>query len=323
VHDGIVARAGTSTLTVVRTVFRGARWPGDVAVRDGRIEAVGSVAEEPEDETIRCDGDLITAGLVQHHHHLYQWMTRGRCVGCDLFGWLVELYPVWGRLDVEDVRAAALVGLAELALTGCTTAADHHYLVPRGDDTVFDAIVDAARPWGSACTSREVDGPGRVRGRPPARPRRRGPRRDPGSTESVIARHHDGERVVVTVAPCSPFSVTPELMRESAALARRHGLRLHTHLAETVTRNATCSNVSADARWICSTSSGGSTTTCGWRTGSTSTTPRWHGSAERGRGWRTARPATHASAPGCAGSSISRPPGRPSVWVSMESRPTR
>ncbi|HEY8117173.1 MAG TPA: 8-oxoguanine deaminase, partial [Actinomycetota bacterium] len=82
----------------MRTVFRGARWPGDVAVRDGRIEAVGAVAEEPGDEVIRCDGDLITAGLVNTHHHLYQWMTRGRCVGCDLFGWLVELYPVWGRL---------------------------------------------------------------------------------------------------------------------------------------------------------------------------------------------------------------------------------
>ena len=235
VHGRIVARAGTSTLTAVRTVFRGARWPGDVAVRDGRIEAVGSVAEEPGDETIRCDGDLITAGLVNTHHHLYQWMTRGRCVGCDLFGWLVELYPVWGRLDVEDVRAAALVGLAELALTGCTTAADHHYLVPRGDDTVFDAIVDAAKTVGIRVhLARGSMDLGESRGGLPPDHVVEDLDAILASTESVIARHHDGERVVVTVAPCSPFSVTPELMRESAALARRHGLRLHTHLAETV-----------------------------------------------------------------------------------------
>ena len=234
-HHRIVARARTPTLTAVRTVLRGARWPGDVAVRDGRIEAVGSVPEEPGDEVIRCDGDLVTAGLVNTHHHLYQWMTRGRCVGCDLFGWLVELYPVWGRLDVADVRAAALVGLAELALTGCTTAADHHYLVPRGDDTVFDAIVDAARTVGIRLhLARGSMDLGESRGGLP--PDHVVEEIDAilASTESVIARHHDGERVVVTVAPCSPFSVTPELMRESAALARRHGLRLHTHLAETV-----------------------------------------------------------------------------------------
>jgi len=235
VHDRIVARAGASTLTAVRTVFRGARSPGEVAVRDGLIEAVGSVADEPGDEVIRCDGDVITAGLVNTHHHLYQWMTRGRCVGCDLFAWLAELYPVWGRLDVEDVRAAALVGLAELALTGCTTAADHHYLVPRGDDTVFDAIVDAARTVGIRVhVARGSMDLGESRGGLPPDHVVEDLDAILASTESVIARHHDGERVVVTVAPCSPFSVTPELMRASAELARRHGLRLHTHLAETV-----------------------------------------------------------------------------------------
>jgi cytosine/adenosine deaminase-related metal-dependent hydrolase len=216
-------------------VLRGARWPGDVAFAEGRIVAVGSIPEEPDDGVIRCEGDLITSGLVNTHHHLYQWMTRGRCVGCDLFGWLTELYPVWGKLDVEDVRAAALVGLAELARSGCTTAADHHYLVPRGDDSVFDALADAATTIGvrlhlarGSMDLGESDG-----GLPP----------DHvvedldailTSTQRVIDRHHDGERIVVTVAPCSPFSVTPELMKESAALARRHGLKLHTHLAETL-----------------------------------------------------------------------------------------
>ncbi len=216
-------------------MLRGARWPGDVAFRDGWIEAVGSIPEEPGDRVIRCDGDLLTAGFVNTHHHLYQWMTRGRCVGCDLFGWLVELYPVWGRLDAEDVRAAALVGLAELALTGCTTAADHHYLVPRGDDSVFDALADAATTVGIRLhLARGSMDLGESRGGLPPDHVVEDVDAILDSTESVIARHHDGERIVVTVAPCSPFSVTPELMRTSAELARRHGLQLHTHLAETI-----------------------------------------------------------------------------------------
>jgi len=222
-------------LSTVRTVLRGARWPGDVAVRDGLIEVVGIVAEEPGDRVIGCDGDLITAGLVNTHHHLYQWMTRGRCVGCDLFGWLVELYPVWGRLDVEDIRAAALLGLSELALTGCTTAADHHYLVPRGDDTVFDAIADAARTVGIRLhLARGSMDLGTSRGGLPPDHVVEDIDAILSSTESVIARHHDGETIVVTVAPCSPFSVSRELMAASAELARKHGLRLHTHLAETL-----------------------------------------------------------------------------------------
>ena len=95
-----------------------------------------------------CDGDIVTAGLVNTHHHFYQWMTRGWAYDCDLFGWLTTLYPVWARLTPEDVEAAAAMALGELALTGCTTAADHHYLVPGGDDSVFDAIARAARTIG-------------------------------------------------------------------------------------------------------------------------------------------------------------------------------
>jgi cytosine/adenosine deaminase-related metal-dependent hydrolase len=220
---------------VTRLVVRGARWPGDVAVRDGMIVAVGQVPPEPGDAVLRADGDLVTAGLVNTHHHLYQWMTRGRAVNGNLFTWLTELYPVWARLDVADVAAAALVGLAELARSGCTTVADHHYLVPHGDDAVFDAIADAARAVGVRLhlARGSMDLGASDGGLPP----------DAvvedldailASTESVIARQHDGERIVVTVAPCSPFSVSRELLTESAALARRHGLRLHTHLAETV-----------------------------------------------------------------------------------------
>ena len=131
-----------------RLVLRGAREPGDVAVVDGRIVAIGEVAEEPGDEVLRVDGDLITAGLVNTHHHLYQWMTRGWATDRDLFSWLTTLYPVWAGIEVEDVQAAARVGLSELLLSGCTTAADHHYLVPRGDDTVFDALAEAALALG-------------------------------------------------------------------------------------------------------------------------------------------------------------------------------
>jgi cytosine/adenosine deaminase-related metal-dependent hydrolase len=221
--------------STARTVLRGARWPGDVAMIDGRIVAVGQVAPTPGDHDVDCTGTVLTAGLVNTHHHLYQWLTRGRAVGCDLFGWLTELYPVWKHITAEDVHAAALVGLAELALSGCTTAADHHYLVPSSDDAVFDALADAARTIGvrlhlarGSMDLGESDG-----GLPP----------DTvvedidtilASTQDVADRLHDGEHIVVTVAPCSPFSVSTELLRQSADLARSLGLRLHTHLAETV-----------------------------------------------------------------------------------------
>jgi cytosine/adenosine deaminase-related metal-dependent hydrolase len=218
-----------------RLVIRGARYPGDIAIRAGVIEAIGTIDAEPADDVLRVDGDIITAGLINTHHHLYQWATRGRAVDCNLFGWLKELYPVWARLDPDDVHAAAVVGLAELALSGCTTAADHHYLVPHGDDSVFDRLADAARTVGTrlhlargSMDLGESDG-----GLPPDSVVEK---TDAIliSTEAVHARLHDGVRIVVTVAPCSPFSVTPRLMTESAALARRLGLRLHTHLAETL-----------------------------------------------------------------------------------------
>ena len=224
-----------------RLVVRGARHPGDIAVEDGRIAAVGSVEPQPGDQVLRCDGDIVTAGLVNTHHHLYQWMTRGRADGCNLFDWLVHLYPVWGRLSVDDVRAAAMVGLGELAATGCTTASDHHYLVPGGDDEVFDAIVDAAHAVGIRLhLSRGSMDLGESRGGLPPDHVVEDIDSILASTESVVVRHHDGEMVHVVVAPCSPFSVTTDLMVQSAELARRHGLRLHTHLCETVEEQAHC-----------------------------------------------------------------------------------
>ena len=218
-----------------RTVLRGARWPGDVAVQDGRIAAVGEVAAEPGDTVVRCDGDIVTAGFVNTHHHFFQWLTRGWAVDEDLFGWLTTLYPVWARITPDDVEAAAAVALGELALTGCTTAADHHYLVPGGDDSVFDAIARAARTIGVRThIARGSMDLGQSRGGLPPDSVVEDLDAIMASTEDVHARLHDGDRIVVTVAPCSPFSVTPKLMTESAALARRLGLRLHTHLAETL-----------------------------------------------------------------------------------------
>ena len=228
------AGRGDDTGGVGRTVLRGARWPGDIAVENGRITAVGTVEARPGDHLLACDGDLITAGFVNTHHHLYQWMTRGRATACDLFTWLQTLYPVWAKLSVEDTAAAALVGLGELALSGATTVSDHHYVVPHGRDDVFDAIAAAARAVGvrlQLCRG-SMDLGESAGGLPPDSIV------EPidailASTEAVAARLHDGEHVMIAVAPCSPFSVSTDLMRESAALARRLGLRLHTHLAET------------------------------------------------------------------------------------------
>lgn len=225
----------------MRTVLRGARWPGDIAMHDGRIVAVGNVDAEPADDVVDVDGAIVTAGFVNTHHHLFQWMTRGRAVGCDLFGWLTTLYPVWGELTVDDVRAAALVGLSQLALTGCTTAADHHYLVPHGDDSVFDAVADAARQVGVRIyLARGSMDLGQSKGGLPPDHVVEGIDAIAASTSAVIDRLHDGEMVTVVVAPCSPFSVTPDLMKVSADLARERGVRLHTHLAETLDEQGFC-----------------------------------------------------------------------------------
>ncbi len=224
-----------------RTVLRGARSPGDLVIEEGKIAAIGVVEARPGDRVVECPDDLITAGFANCHHHLYQWMTRGRATACDLFTWLQTLYPIWGELTVDDVEASALVGLGELALSGATLVSDHHYVVPRGDDSVFDAIAKAAKAVGvrlELCRGSMDLGESRG-GLPP----------DSiveeidailSSTEAVAQRLSDGDRVRVAVAPCSPFSVSIELMRASAALARSLGLRMHTHLAETLDEERDC-----------------------------------------------------------------------------------
>jgi cytosine/adenosine deaminase-related metal-dependent hydrolase len=228
-------------MTSGRTVLRGARHPGDIAVEDGVVSAIGDVAAASGDHVIECFGDIVTPGLINTHHHLYQWLTRGRAPSCGLFPWLTELYPIWAKLRPEDAGAAARRGIAELALSGVTTVFDHHYVVPSGDDSVFDAIAAAAVSVGVRLYlgRGSMDLGASSGGLPPDEV----VEQTDAILESTAALAHrlsDDGNVHVVVAPCSPFSVTTELMVESAALARSLGLRLHTHLAESLDEEADC-----------------------------------------------------------------------------------
>ncbi|MFI2647464.1 8-oxoguanine deaminase [Micromonospora fulviviridis] len=234
----------------VATVDRG--WTeyrdGHVVVgADGRITAVGpgpARAVDPSARRVDGTGCLATPGLVNAHHHLYQWVTRGLAQEADLFGWLTTLYPVWAHLDAEMVHAAAAAGLGWLALSGCTTSTDHHYVFPPGRDDPLAATIEAARRIGLRFQpSRGSMDLGRSDGGLPPDSLVEGTEAALLATEAAIDRYHDpspGAMLRISVAPCSPFSVTATLMREAAALARRRGVRLHTHLAETVEEEEYC-----------------------------------------------------------------------------------
>src|SRR5712691_5413688 len=212
---------------------------GWLLVEDGLVAGVGG-GERPEaDETVDLGGALVTPGLVNTHHHLYQTLTRARAQEATLFEWLHELYPVWARIDAEAEYAAARTGLAELALSGCTTVFDHHYVFPRGREGLIEAEVQAARELGvRIVASRGSMDLGESDGGLP-------PDELVEEIDHVLAETErlaalQDELVQIAVAPCSPFSATKQLMVESAELARRLGLRLHTHLAETVEEDAYC-----------------------------------------------------------------------------------
>jgi cytosine/adenosine deaminase-related metal-dependent hydrolase len=217
---------------------------GWLLVEDELVATVGGGAPPEADSRIDLGGALVTPGLVNTHHHLYQTLTRAHATEADLFTWLRILYPVWARIDAEAEYDAARTGLAELALAGCTTVFDHHYVFPRGREGLIEAEVRAARELGPRLVAArgsmdlgESDG-----GLPP----------DElveelddvlADTERLAAELHEpghGARVQVAVAPCSPFSVSEQLMRESAELARRLRLQLHTHLAETADEEVYC-----------------------------------------------------------------------------------
>jgi cytosine/adenosine deaminase-related metal-dependent hydrolase len=222
---------------------------GHLVVSSGRIAAVGPgkapVSVVPEGARhVDARGCLVSPGLVNTHHHFSQWLTRGLAPDSDLFSWLDALYPRWARIDAEMEHAAALGSLVALVSTGCTTTMDHHYVFPPGSEDLFAAEVEAAATVGvrfhPARGSMDL---GRSAGGLP--PDDVVERTDAAlaATEEAIHRYHDpapDSRLRVVVAPCSPFSVTPELLAGAAVLARRAGVRLHTHLAETVEEDDYC-----------------------------------------------------------------------------------
>ncbi len=207
----------------------------DVLIRDGVIAAVGH-GLQTAGEVVMATGCVVTPGLVNTHHHLFQTLTRAVPGGQDalLFGWLQALYPIWSRFGPEEMRVSAMVGLAELALSGCSMSSDHLYLYPNGarlEDTIEAASAVGLRfhPTRGAMSIGESDG-----GLPPdSLVEREADILD--DCIRVIDAFHDpreGAMVRVGVAPCSPFSVSRELMRDAAILARDKGVMLHTHLAE-------------------------------------------------------------------------------------------
>ncbi|MEU7765945.1 8-oxoguanine deaminase [Nocardia sp. NPDC049190] len=242
----VIEGCAIATVDAQRTEYR----HGHVVVRGNRIEEVGAGdAPAPDPSARRIDGRgcLLTPGLVNTHHHLYQWITRGLAVDSTLFEWLRTLYPIWAGIDEDAVRIAATGALAVLARTGCTTTTDHHYVFPRAGGDMLGAEIAAAREVGlrfDPCRG-SMDLGVSTGGLPPDRVVEN---LDDilASSAEAIARWHDpsfGSMLRIALAPCSPFSVTPELLRESAALARESGVRLHTHLAEAIDEQNYCEQV--------------------------------------------------------------------------------
>ncbi len=217
---------------------------GGLFIRDNVIEQVGETANLPNtaDRVIDLRDHVILPGLVNTHHHLYQTLTRVLAQDAHLFDWLTTLYPIWANLTDEAVYISTLTGLAELALSGCTTSSDHLYIFP--NDCTLDSQIRAAGEIGvrfhaarGSMSLGESQG-----GLPPDRVTE-----DESfileDSQRLIEQYHQADRhamLRVVLAPCSPFSVTPDLMRESAKLARAYGVRLHTHLAETIEEEEFC-----------------------------------------------------------------------------------
>jgi cytosine/adenosine deaminase-related metal-dependent hydrolase len=209
---------------------------GDVLIDGGVIAAVGAGLVAEGADVITAGGCVVTPGLVNTHHHLFQTLTRAVPAAQDaaLFGWLRELYPIWARMTPDDIRLSTRVGLAELALSGCTCSSDHLYLFPNG--ARLDDSIEAAADIGIRLTAtRGAMSIGESRGGLPPDALVESEPAILKDCERVVSAFHDpgpGAMVQVGLAPCSPFSVSRELMRDAAILAREMGVRLHTHLAE-------------------------------------------------------------------------------------------
>jgi cytosine/adenosine deaminase-related metal-dependent hydrolase len=219
---------------------------GGLFIRDGFIEQVGVTSELPDtaDEVLNLEGHVILPGLINTHHHFYQTLTRAVPAAQDanLFNWLVTLYPIWARMQPEDIYISTITALAELALSGCTTASDHLYIFPNGsrlDDQIEAGLEIGLRLHASRGSMSLGESQG---GLPP----------DSvvededfilNDSQRLVEAYHDpnpGSLTQVVLAPCSPFSITGDLMVASAALARQYGVQLHTHLAETEDEERFC-----------------------------------------------------------------------------------
>lgn len=213
---------------------------------DGFISEIGS-GEPPQriaDETLDLDGHLVMPGLINTHHHFYQTLTRAYppAQEANLFNWLTSLYPIWARMTPDDIATSTKTALAELALSGCTTASDHLYLFPNGSS--LDDEIEAAREMGMRLhASRGSMSLGQSAGGLPPDSVTDTPAAILKDSQRLIEAYHDpqaGAMTRIVLAPCSPFSVTPDLMRESAHMARHYGVSLHTHLAETQDEEQFC-----------------------------------------------------------------------------------
>ena len=238
----VIEGCAIATVDLAGTEYR----DGHLVIEGDRIAAIGEgpAPNDPDARRIDGRGQLATPGLINSHHHLYQWATRGRAQQATLFEWLVELYPTWALIDAEVCWAAARAGLAALARSGCSASTDHHYVFPRDAGDLLEVEIGAAasiglrfHPCRGSMDLGRSDG-----GLPPDEVVED---RDAilTASEAAISRFHDaapGAMVRIALAPCSPFSVTRGLMTDAAELARRRGVRLHTHLAETIDEEEFC-----------------------------------------------------------------------------------
>ncbi|MGW8251926.1 MAG: 8-oxoguanine deaminase [Anaerolineales bacterium] len=219
---------------------------GGLFIRDGRIEKVGNSSELPAeaDETLDLSDHLLLPGLVNTHHHFYQTLTRAVPAAQDanLFNWLQTLYPIWARITPQGIRTSTQIALSELALSGCTTASDHLYLFPNGS-RLDDEIIAGREIRLRLHASRGSMSLGESQGGLPPDSVVESESEILKDSQRLIETYHDpnwGAMTQIVLAPCSPFSVTADLMRESASLAREYGVCLHTHLAETQDEEQFC-----------------------------------------------------------------------------------